>query len=148
MIRATLLASLASLTGACGGRSGEDETSGESVAAVEADEAAGLQAVRDIRQAQADFLAVNRRYARFISELEEAMMLPVDPEWADSGYSLQLRGTPTADGYSVTANPLEGAAARSFFVDETEVIRMEQGVPATAASPPLEIDPEENPDAP
>lgn len=145
MILATLLAGLVP---ACGGQSGGDDADGEMVEAVEADETDGLRAVRDIRQAQADFLAVNRRYARFISELEEAMMLPVDPEWADSGYSLQLRGTPTADGYSVTANPLEGAAARSFFVDETEVIRMEQGVPATAASPPLEIDPEENPDAP
>jgi hypothetical protein len=46
-------------------------------------------------------------------------------------------GSPT---FSATANPLAmgSSGTRGFFVDESGVIRFEQGAPATAASLPVQ----------
>ena len=62
------------LASGCGGGVAESEI--EVTDEVRVDEAAALQAMRDIHQAQSDFIARQRRYAQFIDELFDAGLLP------------------------------------------------------------------------
>jgi prepilin-type N-terminal cleavage/methylation domain-containing protein len=59
-----------------------------------------------------------------------------------SGYNFVVnvlnRGSGTANGFETIATPQEDPLKyRHFYSDETGVIRFEQGVPATVASPPI-----------
>ncbi len=54
-----------------------------------------------------------------------------------SGYSFTMPAAPTAGTYSLLATPDLNAGNRSFFVDESGVIRATTGGAASAASPPL-----------
>lgn len=57
-----------------------------------------------------------------------------------SGYifSQPADAPPTADQYVVIATPMAHAGDRHFRVDESGVIRVADGEPATATSPPLQ----------
>ncbi len=104
-----------------------------------ASEAQALQAVRDVSEAQTNFVNLNRRYALTLGELVQELTLGEDPSLADSGYQIRMRGSPNADTYSLTAQPSTRIdSKRSFFVDSTGIIRWELGQPATADSLELE----------
>jgi len=119
----------------CGGAGPVTDTTQDTVPVILADEAAALEAIRDIREAQADFMARQRRYAQFMDELVDALMIPDEPIWAGSGYRIRIRPTPAADGYSATVTaPSEAPEVRSFYVDESGVIRWAVGEAATADS--------------
>lgn len=62
---------------------------------------------------------------------------------AGSGYRFTYTAADTdhdgvLDAFAVQADPPADVPARHFFVDQTEVIRIESGHPATASSPPLQ----------
>jgi hypothetical protein len=104
-----------------------------------ASEVEGLQAVRGISQAQVNFMRLRRRYALTIEELVQELSLEKDPSADDNGYRIRMRGSPSADTYSLTAEPAtETESKRAFFVDSTGIIRWALGQPATADSPELE----------
>ena len=104
-----------------------------------ASEAQGLQAVRNISLAQANFMALRRRYALTLEELVQELSLEKNPSLDDNGYRIRMRGSPSADAYSLMAEPAsETESKRSFFVDSTGIIRWALGQPATADSPGLE----------
>ena len=104
-----------------------------------ASQARGLQAVRDIGQAQASFMMLRRRHALTLEELVQERLLDNDPSLDDNGYRIRMRGSPSADAYSLTAEPVsQSGSSRSFFVDSTGIIRWALGQPATADSPALE----------
>ena len=104
-----------------------------------ASEANALEAVRNVIEAQANFISLNRRYALTLGELVQELTLDEDPSLADGGYQIRMRGSPNADTYSLTAEPSIGTGSkRSFFVDSTGIIRWELGQPANVDSPDLE----------
>ena len=104
-----------------------------------ASEAQGLQAVRDISLAQANFMMLRRRYALTLAELVQELSLEKNPSLDDNGYRIRMRGSPSADAYSLMAEPaFDMESKRSFFVDSTGIIRWALGQPATADSPELE----------
>jgi hypothetical protein len=62
-----------------------------------------------------------------------------------SGYILRYKAIDTLrsgrfDAFTLTADPVNGGSTkqRHFFTDQTGVIRVESGRPATAASPPVD----------
>ena len=118
----------------CSGVGPVSDTTDEAPPVVLLDETVALEAIRDIREAQSAFMATRRRYAQFMEELIETRMLPAEPSWTDSGYAIRLRPTPAADGYSATVTAPPGADSRSFFVDDTGVIRWARGESASAES--------------
>jgi hypothetical protein len=125
----------------CGGAGPVTDTTQDVVPVVMVDEAAALEAIQDIREAQAAFMATQRRYAQFMDELVDALMIPDEPSWADSGYQIRVIGTPAADGYSATVTaPEDASEVRSFFVDDTSVIRWALGTAASTDSSVLEED--------
>ena len=82
-----------------------------------------------------------RRYAQFLDEVVDALMIPGEPTWAGGGYKIRIRPTPAADGYSATVtSPSEAPEVRSFYVDDSGVIRWAVGETATADSSALEDD--------
>ncbi len=107
----------------------------------ESSEAAALEAVRDIIEAQVIYMATQRRYGLNVEDLVGQILLPEDPSRAGLGYRFSLRGSPSADSYTLTAEPSSGVGEkRSFFADSTGVIRSELGQPATVESPELDAD--------
>jgi len=81
-------------------------------------------------------LTPNAEHAELIDDL-----LATD---AKSGYSFRYKAIDTSrsgrfDAFTITADPLatEGTKQCHYFTDQTGVIRVEIGRPATAASPPL-----------
>jgi hypothetical protein len=106
-----------------------------------ASEVRALQAVRDVSLAQHNFITLRRRYALTLEELVQELSLEKDPSLDDYGYRIRMRGSPSADVYSLTVEPAsEMESKRAFFVDSTGIIRWELGQPATADSPELEED--------
>ena len=95
------------------------------------DEAAALSALKQINQAQADFIRRTRRYAQGTDELIADRLLSGTP--AAEGYSIRMLPSPDAGSYTVEATPSD-PAARHFFTDKTGIIRAETGKPATAES--------------
>jgi len=98
------------------------------------DEQAALAALKEINRAQADFIRRTRRYAQFTSELVADRLLTAEP--AAEGYRITLLPSPDAGSYTLQATPAD-AAARHFFTDQSGVVRVETGKPATAESPEL-----------
>jgi hypothetical protein len=96
------------------------------------DEAAALAALKQVNQAQADFIRRTRRYAQGTDELIADRLLSGPP--AAEGYSIRMLPSADAVSYTVEATPND-PAARHFFTDKSGIIRAETGKPATAASP-------------
>jgi hypothetical protein len=101
------------------------------------DEAAAIQALKDITQAQADFIRRTRRYAQSYDELIADHLLSAEPSTEQTGYKIDMRPSPDAVSYTVSATPSGSAEARHFFTDQTGGIHVETGKPATADSPKL-----------
>jgi hypothetical protein len=100
------------------------------------DESAAIEALRQVTEAQTNFMRRTRRYAQTFDELINDHLLNAAPKKADTGYDFLLLPSPDAVSYTVTAAP-SAAGARYFFADQTGVIRAEKEKPATSASPAL-----------
>lgn len=103
------------------------------------DENAALDTVRKITEAQATYFKLNRRYALTYDELIEGHLLNTEPSAAQTGYDFKLRPAADAQTYTLSVVPAEtggsgAATVRSFFTDQTGVIRAETGKDATADS--------------
>ena len=103
-----------------------------------ANEASAISSVRTIVTAQITYSATigNGAYAADLGALSGANM--VDTGLGDGtkdGYAFVVAGTPQT--FTVTATPNAGGGTRSFFSDETAVIRAVVGAGANALSPPL-----------
>jgi hypothetical protein len=110
-----------------------------SAAARAPDENAALDSIRKIVDAQSTHFKLNRRYALTFDELVEARLLNGEPSSAQIGYEFKLRPAADAQTYRLSIVPADSAAAtaRSFFTDQTGVVRAEAGKEATADSPPV-----------
>jgi hypothetical protein len=97
-----------------------------------ADEAAAISALKNINQAQADFIHRTRRYAQTTTELIAVHLLSAEP--AAEGYDILMLPSADAVRYTAKATP-RTPDARHFFTDHSGVIRAESGKPATAESP-------------
>ena len=100
------------------------------------DEAAAIAALKQINDAQTNFIHRTRRYAQTFDELVKDHLLTAEPKKADMGYDFLLLPSPDAESYTVTATPA-APGSRYFFTDKTGVLRAEKDKPATAASPEL-----------
>jgi hypothetical protein len=110
------------------------EKPGTEVGTKAPDEASALVALKEINNAQADFIRRTRRYAQTTNELIADRLLSGEPK--AEGYAIQMLPSADAVRYTVTATP-QTSNARHFFTDETGTIRAETGKPATAESPGL-----------
>ena len=126
---------------ACGGETNSSAPPSSPAAATKApDEAATLNALRSISEAQATYFTINRRYALTLDELLESRLLNSAPSSAETGYEFKLRPAADAQTYKlsvVPASPSTTASVRYFFTDQTRVLREETGKEATADSRPV-----------
>ncbi len=116
------------------------------VARTIAQEMAAILNIRTINTAQVQYFTQFDRYARSLSELAPPSKGAAGPSSADlipadlaagtkGGYTFTLHGSPK--GYTLNANPVKygSTGRRTFFSDESLVIRAHFGPePATAAS--------------
>ena len=106
-----------------------------------AQEMVAIQNIRMIGSAQVQYYSQFGRYARNLSELGPSStgLIPADlAAGTKGGYTFTLRSSPT--GYTLNANPVKYGTTgrRTFFFDESMVIRANSGPePATAASKEL-----------
>ncbi len=100
------------------------------------DESAAVEALRQVTEAQTNFIHRTRRYAQTFDELIKDHLLNAEPKKAETGYDFLLLPSPDAESYTVTATPA-APGARYFFADQTGILRAEKDKPATAASPEL-----------
>jgi hypothetical protein len=98
------------------------------------DEAAAIQALKEVNRAQADFIRRTRRYPQSFNELIAEHLLNTEPTEEQTGYRFSLAPSPDAVSYTLKATPAS-PGARHFFTDQTGVIRSELDKPATAESP-------------
>lgn len=96
------------------------------------DDAAAILALKNVNQAQADFIRRTRRYAQTTDELIVNRLLSAEP--TAEGYDILMLPSADAVRYTAKATP-RTPDARYFFTDQTSVIRAESGKPATAESP-------------
>ena len=129
------------LLSACGAETNPSAPASSPAAATKApDEAATLNAIRSISEAQATYFTINRRYALTLDELLESRLLSSAPSSAETGYEFKLRPAADVQTYKlsvVPSSPNTTAAVRYFFTDQTRVLREETGKEATAGSPPV-----------
>jgi hypothetical protein len=97
-------------------------------------EQAAIDALKQVNQAQADFIRRTRRYAQTYDELIAQRLLNAEPTKAATGYDFLMLPSPDAVSYTLTATP-SGPGARHFFTDQSGVLRASQDKPATAESP-------------
>jgi len=117
----------------------------------QATEMGALLQVRSLNTAEVNYYSQFGRYAKNLAELgppskgsasseAAADLIPADlASGVRNGYRFTL--TASTNGYSVHADPLKypDTGGRSFFSEETLVIRQNRGAaPATAASPEVE----------
>jgi prepilin-type N-terminal cleavage/methylation domain-containing protein len=112
-------------------------------------EMAAIQQIRTIHTAQTQYYSQFGRYAKTLEELGPPASGAPGPAAADlipgdlakgekSGYRFILQATPT--GYTINANPVvyNSTGRRSFFSDQTLVVRENWGQePADANSPEI-----------
>jgi hypothetical protein len=98
------------------------------------DEAAAILALKNINEAQANFIRRTRRYAQTTDELIANHLLNAEP--TAEGYSILM--LPSADAVRYTAKATPGTpGARHFFTDQTGTVRAESGKAATVESPAI-----------
>jgi hypothetical protein len=126
--RSVLILAIVVLSGACSSQPAAPPSPPK------VDESGTIQTLKNVNQAQADFIHRTRRYAQSFDELKAQHLMNAEPDEQTLGYKFQLHPSADAVSYTLTATPAD-AAVRYFFTDQTEVIRSETGKPATAESP-------------
>jgi type II secretory pathway pseudopilin PulG len=130
---------------ACGGTTTDSKPSGNAAApaapvssAKAPDEQAALDAIGKIKEAQATYFKLNRRYALTFDELTEAHLLNSEPAAARTGYDFNLRPAADAQTYKLSVAPAApSATARHFFTDQSGDVHAETGKDATSDSPKI-----------
>ncbi|HEY3265720.1 MAG TPA: type II secretion system protein [Armatimonadota bacterium] len=109
----------------------------------QADEAGAVSGLRQLSDAQELYRPRQNPpdYAPSLQRLRAAGL--IDETLADgekSGYTFQVNGTPTNQTYAFTAVAAvqNSTGDRSFYVDQTGVIRMENDASVCYLSPPLQ----------
>ncbi len=117
---------------------------------MQAQEMAAVRHIVAIHQAQTQYYSTYGRFAANLAELgppggggapgpSSADLLPADLASGEKqGYKYALAASPT--GYTVNANPVafNNTGTRTFFSDQTLVVRQNYGEqPATASSPEI-----------
>jgi hypothetical protein len=100
------------------------------------DEAAAIAALKEINVAQTNFIRRKRRYAQTFDELISEYLLVAEPKKSDTGYDFLILLDPEGVSYRVKVTPTT-PTARHFFTNQTGVIRVEAGKPATIDSPEI-----------
>jgi hypothetical protein len=132
--RACLLLLLALLLASCV----ESPPNPPSATAAPPDENAAIAALREINDAQTNYIRRTRRYAQTYAELIAEKLMNERPSVDKTGYEILLRPSPDAVSYTVIATPSKASpAARYLFTDQTGAIRADATKPATAESPAL-----------
>ncbi|HSR66916.1 MAG TPA: prepilin-type N-terminal cleavage/methylation domain-containing protein [Acidobacteriota bacterium] len=107
---------------------------------IAANEASAITSVRTVTTAQIAFFSVagNGSFAASLADLNAVELVDeVLAAGQKDGYTFAVTGNGAA-GFTVTASPIsESTGRRSFFSDETGVIRWAAGGAAGANSPPL-----------
>jgi type II secretory pathway pseudopilin PulG len=128
---APLLGILAVVSTSCGLA---DRFSG---AAKAANELSAIALIQAIDQAQATYRLDHGQYSGSFEPLGSS--LPIDLSGGKNGYRFQLRGSPGAFSIEATPALFGSTGSRSFYSDETMVVRENNGPePATAASPDIQ----------
>jgi prepilin-type N-terminal cleavage/methylation domain-containing protein len=99
-------------------------------------EIAAMQAVRTLNTAQVQYFSQNGRFASSLKELGSRWIAGDLAAGKKGGYLFRLEENPT--GYAIHAEPVKFGVNgdRTFFSDETMLIRENPGPePASAASP-------------
>lgn len=105
----------------------------------QANAGSAIQSLRTITTAQHLYERKNFEYASSLSQLEtEATIDSSLGSGLKSGYSFTLGTTPDNKHFTCTAIPVDVPTGLGhFFVDDTGVIRFNDGAPADASSPPI-----------
>lgn len=102
-------------------------------------EMATQQAMLSVVSAQKVYKQRTGNYAEHLYQLgpTDARLLPpvLAAHGTVAGYQLHLRGY--GDSYQLSAEPPEGTDQRTFFADQSGVVRHNRGAAATASSPPV-----------
>lgn len=105
-----------------------------------ANESAVLGSMRTIGSAQATYFSTvggNTTYATTLSDLRTAGLIDsVLAAGTKSGYTFTMRGSGAT--FTATASPQAGSGTRSFFTDESGVIRSDASGMATVDSPAMQ----------
>jgi len=102
-------------------------------------EMAAQQAMLSVVSAQKVYKQRNGQFAEHLYQLgpTDARLLPpvLAAHGTVAGYQLHLRGY--GDSYQLSAEPPDGTDQRTFFADESGVVRHNRGAAATASSQPI-----------
>ena len=99
-------------------------------------EMAAMQAIRTLHAAQMQYYSQNDRFAASLGDLGGHWIPAELASGKKSGYHFRMDVTP--DGFAIHAEPakFDVTGSRTFFSDQTMVIRENRGrEPATATSP-------------
>jgi hypothetical protein len=110
------------------------EASGQPTILVVPGDAALVSKLRELHAAQLMFEMDNARYAATTQELAEFGFMEEGSVRA-KGYSIEVTSS-TSDKWSATATPAD-TSKRHYYIDQSRVIRAEDGKSATAKSPVL-----------
>jgi type IV pilus assembly protein PilA len=102
-------------------------------------ETAAIQHVQTLLKAQTQYYAVYRRYAPQIAELGTEGLIPEHLAAGSlGGYVFELEAQETTFRVQARPNPFETSGKRSFFTDETLVVRQtKENRPAARNDPPV-----------
>jgi type IV pilus assembly protein PilA len=113
-------------------------------ARVAANEGSAIYTLRMVSSAESTYQSVYQRYGTLEELASEQLIHPALANGLNNGYKFKLEITTGADdsqGFKVVGVPVsyESSGRRSFFVDESFVIRAADkgGVPSTKFDPPL-----------
>jgi hypothetical protein len=112
------------------------ETSPTAPAAKPPDEAAAIAALKEINEAQTNYIRRHRRYAQTPAELVADYLLTAEPNEDEIGYDFLILLSPDGVSYRVRVTPTT-PTARHLFTDQTGIVRAEAGKPATLDSPEI-----------
>jgi type IV pilus assembly protein PilA len=103
-----------------------------------ANSGSAIQSLRTITTAEYLYEKKFRQYGTLAQLAPESTIDSHLGSGLKSGYTFALTLTPDNKRFSVSASPLDDPANLvHYFVDESGVIRYNEGAPATAASPPI-----------
>src|SRR5688500_11315732 len=97
-----------------------------------------IQSLRTLTTAELLYERKFRQYGTLAQLAPEGTIDSHIAAGAKSGYSFTLTLTPDNKHFAISSSPLEDPGLLvHYFVDDTTVIRYNDGAPATAASPPI-----------
>jgi hypothetical protein len=108
-----------------------------SVTAKAANELSAIALIQAIDQAEATYRLEHGQYSGSFEQLGSSV--PIDLSGGKNGYRFKLKGSPGAFSIEATPELFGSTGSRSFYSDETLVVRENNGPePATAASPDIQ----------